>query len=190
MDEIMNMYQKEFSIKRLEETRDVFIFCCFTGFAFNDVLKLSKDNIEIGIDGEKWVCKDRQKTKTAEKVPLLPIAMEIILNYAFDPYCIRNNTLLPVCCNQRFNGYLKEIPHLCGISKYVTSHTARHTFATTVTLENDMPIETVSQMLGHRSIRTTQIYAKITQSKVSNNMKTLKEKLNAIAREKNAITKQ
>ena len=190
MEEIMKIYYKDFSIKRLEETRDVFIFCCFTGFAFNDVLNLTRDNIEIGIDGEKWICKDRQKTKTAERIPLLPMAMEILSKYAFDGYCIKHNRLLPVCCNQRFNGYLKEIAVLCDVSKYLTSHTARHTFATTVTLENDMPIETVSQMLGHKSIRTTQIYAKITQLKVSNNMKTLKEKLNAITLEKNNITKQ
>ena len=183
MSEIMTLYNKEFEIKRLEEVRDVYIFCCFTGFAFYDVSKLTQENIELGIDGEKWVFKERQKTKTVERIPLLPTALEIISKYSCDPYCLQNNCLLPVCSNARFNGYLKEVAHIAGISKYLTSHTARHTFATTVTLENDMPIETVSQLLGHKSIRTTQIYAKITHTKLSNNMKALREKLDTMTKQ-------
>src|SRR5690606_19257065 len=96
--------------------------------------------------------------------------------YKNHPYCIANNRLLPIKSNQRFNGYLKEIADICGIDKNLTPHTARHTFATTVTLANGVPLETVSAMLGHKSIRTTQIYAKIVASKVSNDMKLLKEK--------------
>lgn len=183
MSEIMTLYNKKLEIKRLEEVRDVYIFCCFTGFAFYDVSKLTKENIELGIDGEKWVFKERQKTKTAERIPLLPIALEIINKYSHDQYCLENNCLLPVCSNVRFNGYLKEVAQIAGISKYLTSHTARHTFATTVTLENDMPIETVSQLLGHKSIRTTQIYAKITHTKLSNNMKALRTKLDAVTKQ-------
>ena len=131
----------------------------------------------IGIDGEKWIVKDREKTQTAERVPLLPIPLEIVNRYKESPYCQLYRHLLPVNSNQRYNANLQEIAVLCGINKHLTTHTARHTFATTVTLENDVPIETVSQMLGHKCIRTTQIYAKITQQKVSNSMRALRERL-------------
>ena len=129
------------------------------------------------MDGNKWVIKDREKTKSPEQIPLLPIALEIIEKYRDHPVCIHRNCLLPVNSNQRYNGYLKEIADICGIKKHLTTHTARHTFATTVALEHDVPLETVSQMLGHKSIRTTQIYAKVTQRKVSNNMEELKKRL-------------
>ncbi len=177
MDEIMLLYSKQLLLERLEEVRDIYLFCCFTGFAYLDVRNLKPENIIIGIDSEKWISKDREKTNTAERVPLLPIPLEIIEKYKNTPYCRLHNCLLPVSSNQRFNGYLKEVATICGINKYLTTHTARHTFATTVTLEHDVPIETVSQMLGHKSIRTTQIYAKITQKKVSNNMKALRNRL-------------
>jgi len=142
-----------------------------------DVLTLTPANIVTGIDGEKWLAKNRTKTDSPEHIPLLPIAAEIIERYKDDLYCKHYGRLLPVNSNQRYNGYLKEIASICGIKKYLTTHTARHTFATTVTLENDVPIETVSQLLGHKSIRTTQIYAKITQHKISNNMRVLKNRL-------------
>lgn len=177
MDEIMIMYRKELHIDRLMEVRDVYLFCCFTGFAYQDVANLTKDNIMRGIDGEQWMVKDRKKTNSPERVPLIPISLEIVEKYKDYPYCVFNNRLLPVNSNQRFNGYLKEIAVICGIKKHLTTHTARHTFATTVTLEHDVPLKTVSQMLGHKSIRTTQIYAKVTQRKVSNNMKELKNRL-------------
>lgn len=136
-----------------------------------------------GIDREKWIVKNRVKTDSPERVPLLPIALEIVERYKNDPFCIHYKRLLPVNSNQRYNGYLKEIAAICGITKHLTTHTARHTFATTVTLENDVPIETVSQMLGHKNIRTTQIYAKITQRKISNNMKALRNRLSDMGEE-------
>lgn len=111
-------------------------------------------------------------------VPLLPLAKEILRKYKDHPHCVANNVLLPIKSNQRFNGYLKEISDLCGINKNLTTHTARHTFATTVTLANGVPLETVSAMLGHKSIRTTQIYAKIVASKVSEDMQVLKQRFN------------
>ncbi|MFB6456785.1 tyrosine-type recombinase/integrase [Chitinophaga sp. Hz27] len=181
MDEIMNLYNKQL-IPRLAEIRDIYLFCCFTGYAYTDVLHLTPDNLVIGIDGEKWIVKDREKTQTAERVPLLPIPLEIVNRYKESPYCLLYRRLLPVNSNQRYNAYLEEIATLCDIKKHLTTHTARHTFATTVTLENDVPIETVSQMLGHKCICTTQIYAKITQQKVSNNMRALRERL-AVDRE-------
>lgn len=177
MEEIMTLYNKELHLDRLKEVRDVFIFCCFTGHAYQDVLNLKPDNVVTGIDGEKWVVKNRVKTDNPERVPLLPIALEIVERYKDHPYCKIYGCLLPVNSNQRYNGYLKEIATICGIKKHLTTHTARHTFATTVTLEHDVPLETVSQLLGHKSVRTTQIYAKITQRKISNNMRALKDRL-------------
>lgn len=177
MEEILNLYTKDISNPRLSEVRDVYIFSCFTGYAYETVYRLKPENIFNGIDGLKWISKHRAKSKTKEMVPLLPIPLEIIDKYKNHPYCVEGNRLLPVNCNQRYNAYLKEIADICDINKHLTTHTARHTFATTVTLENDVPIETVSNMLGHKDIRTTQIYAKITKRKVSNNMKDLREKL-------------
>lgn len=179
MEEIMKLYQKELP-QRLAEVRDVFVFCCFTGFSYIDVYQLSAENIITGIDGGKWVVKSREKTGTSETVPLLSIALEIIERYKNDLYCETKGCLLPVNTNQCYNAYLKEIAILCDIKKHLTTHIARHTFATTVTLENDVPIETVSKMLGHKNIKTTQLYAKVTERKVSNNMKDLSSKLERI----------
>jgi integrase len=171
------MYNKEIKIERLAEVRDVYIFCCFTGYAFETVYKLNQDDMYTGLDGRTWISRDRSKTDNEEAVPLLPIPLAILKKYKGNSYCISTRRLLPVNSNQRYNGYLKEVATVCGINKELTTHTARHTFATTVTLENDVPIETVSKMLGHKSIRTTQIYAKITKRKTSNNMQALQEKL-------------
>ncbi|PZP47831.1 MAG: hypothetical protein DI598_10605 [Pseudopedobacter saltans] len=177
MQELKALSTKEFSIQRLEEARDAFVFMCYTGFAYADVKELSNSNIFKGLDGGDWISKNRKKTNTNECVPLLPPAIEIIEKYRNHPYCVSNNLLLPIKSNQKFNGYLKEIADVCGIGKDLSTHAARHTFATTVTLENDMPLETVSRMLGHRSLKTTQRYAKITNKKISENMTLLKNKL-------------
>lgn len=177
MDELIKVYDKHITSRRIAEVRDVYVFCCFTGYAFETVYGLQPDNVFTGVDGSLWIGKNRAKTGTEEKVPLLPIALEIIERYKDHPYCVRQNKLLPVNCNQRFNSYLKELADICEIDKHLTTHTARHTFATTVTLENDVPIETVSKMLGHKDLRTTQIYARMTNRKISNNMKTLMGKI-------------
>jgi site-specific recombinase XerD len=176
-EELNLIMKKDINIERLEEVRDVFIFCCYTGFAYSDVYKFERDALTIGIDGEYWLSTNRQKTNTRESVPLLPIALEIIQKYRDNEYCVEHNKLLPVNSNQRYNAYLKEIADICGIKKKITTHIARHTFATTVTLANGVPIETVSSMLGHNSIRTTQIYAKVVEKKVSEDMQLLKAKL-------------
>lgn len=176
-EELMHMYNKNFSIQRLEEVKDAYLFMCFTGYAFKDVEMLTPDHVTKYFDGEDWIIKNRHKTWCRENVPLLPYAKAIIEKYKNHPYCIANNRLLPVNSNQKFNAYLKEVADLCGIQKELTTHTARHTFATTVTLANGVPIETVSAMLGHKSIKTTQIYAKIVAAKISKDMKELKDKL-------------
>jgi site-specific recombinase XerD len=161
----------------MRNVRDVFIFCCYTGFAYADVFQFDHDAVIKGLDGEYWISKNRQKTGIRESVPLLPIALDIINMYRDNEYCKKNNKLLPVNSNQKYNAYLKELADLCGIDKHLTTHIARHTFATTVTLANGVPIETVSSMLGHTNIRTTQIYAKVVEKKVSEDMQNLKAKL-------------
>ncbi|MGE6397932.1 site-specific integrase [Chryseobacterium scophthalmum] len=173
-EEIQSVYDKEFASDRLNQVRDIFLFSCYTGLAYIDVVKLSKSHINIGIDGDKWIFTNRQKTGTATRVPLLPLAQEIILKYEDHPECVNLNVLFPVLSNQKMNSYLKEIANVCGINKELTFHIARHTFATTVTLSNGVPIESVSKMLGHKNLKTTQHYAKILDMKVSDDMAILK----------------
>ena len=164
---------------RIEMVRDIFLFSCYTGLAYADVKKLSHSEIVIGIDGERWIFTNRQKTESLSRIPLLPPALEIIDKYRDYPAKKTSDLILPVLSNQKMNAYLKEIADLCGIKKNLTYHTARHTFATTVTLSNGIPMETVSKMLGHRNIKTTQQYAKIVDQKLSDDMRGLKEKMRA-----------
>ncbi|MTI40008.1 site-specific integrase [Fulvivirga lutimaris] len=174
-DEIRTIYEKEISMERLGHVRDIFLFCCYTGLAYADVKKLTADNITKGLDGEQWIYVDRTKTGTSSNVPLLPVAEEIINKYKANPIVLNSGALLPVISNQKMNAYLKELATLCEIKKNLTFHIARHTFATTVTLSNGVPIESVSSMLGHKNLKTTQIYAKVVQEKVSQDMKKLKD---------------
>lgn len=176
-EEIQMMLYKKLHIARLEQVRDIFIFCCYTGLSYSDVKKLTNNNLVKGIDGEMWIKTKRTKTNTLSKIPLLPTALMILDNYKDHIEVINGDVLLPVLSNQKSNAYLKEIADLCGINKNLTTHLARHTFATTITLSNGVPIETVSKMLGHKSLRTTQHYAKILDRKVSDDMAILKSKL-------------
>lgn len=176
-EEIQTIYEKKFASDRLNQVRDIFLFSCYTGLAYVDVKKLIKSNVNIGIDGEQWIFTQRQKTDTSTRVPLLPLAQELILKYEDHPECVNSNVLFPVLSNQKMNSYLKEIAGVCGINKELTFHIARHTFATTVTLSNGVPIESVSKMLGHTTIKTTQHYAKILDKKVSDDMLILRNKL-------------
>jgi site-specific recombinase XerD len=176
-EELKRLADKQFSFERLNQVKDIFMFSCFTGLAYADTKKLRRSEIIIGIDGEKWVFTSRQKTDTESRIPLLPQALQIIERYKDHPQCNNTGRLLPVLSNQKMNSYLKEIGDQCGIRKQFTYHTARHTFATTVTLSNGVPIETVSKMLGHKNLRTTQHYAKILDRKVSQDMQLLKQKL-------------
>ncbi|MBS1598172.1 MAG: site-specific integrase [Bacteroidetes bacterium] len=173
LNAIMN---QELTGERLSNVRDIFIFSCFSGLSYADVKKMKRSEIIIGIDGEKWLVSKRQKTNVSAKIPLLPIAINIIDKYANHRQCLLQDRVLPVLSNQKMNSYLKEIAEKSGVNKVLTYHIARHTFATTVTLSNGVPIETVSKMLGHRNIRTTQHYAKILDRKISDDMKRLREK--------------
>ncbi|MGC4041879.1 MAG: site-specific integrase [Flavobacterium sp.] len=177
--EIELIINKRFVSDRLSEVRDIFIFCCFTGLAYIDVKQLDENHIGFGIDGNKWIFKNRQKTETASHIPILPIAQEIIDKYKDHPICLNSNIILPVKSNQKMNSYLKEIADVCGVNKKLTFHVARYTFATTVTLSNGIPIESVSKMLGHKNIRMTQHYAKVVDRKVSQDMAILKDKFSS-----------
>jgi len=175
-EELYKLETKEFDIERLDQIRDIFIFSCYTGLSYIDLYNLSEEDITVGMDGEKWIHFKRQKTATPFSVPLLPKAIELIEKYQNHPR-VRENQLLPVVSNQKTNAYLKEIADLCEIKKTLTFHIARHTFATTVTLTNGVPIETVSKMLGHTKLATTQIYAKVVENKIGEDMAALKQKL-------------
>lgn len=170
-EEINALMERQFSISRLEQVRDVFIFSCYTGLAYIDVAKLTASDFVIGIDGKRWIKVKRTKTKSLSSIPLLPIAERIIAKYS--PIPCDKDQLLPVYSNQKTNGYLKEIADLCGITKNLTFHVARHTFATTITLSNGVPIESVSKMLGHKSLKTTQHYAKILDTKLAEDISNL-----------------
>ncbi|MFT6931286.1 MAG: integrase [Sediminicola sp.] len=175
--ELQDMVDKRLLIGRLEQVKDIFLFSCFTGLAYSDVKKLSKNDVVIGIDGHKWIKIKRSKTDTRSSIPILPTASDILEKYEQHPEVLDQGKLLPVLSNQKMNAYLKEIADVCAISKNLTFHLARHTFATTVTLSNGVPIESVSKMLGHKSLRTTQHYAKILDRKVSEDMEILRLKM-------------
>lgn len=165
-EELEAMASKTFVSTRLEQVRDIFLFSCYTGLAYVDVQTLKRSEIVQGFDGEQWIFTSRQKTDTPSRIPLLPYALSVIKKYRGHPQCEIEDRVLPILSNQKMNAYLKEIADVCGISKDLTFHIARHTFATTVTLLNGVPIETVSKMLGHTNIKTTQHYARILDIKL------------------------
>lgn len=177
-EELSSIESKKLSIERLSFVRDLFVFSCYTGLAYIDAISLKAENIAIGIDGEYWITTFRQKTTQPVRIPLLPKALDIVDKYKTHPKALYKGTVFPVISNQKLNSYLKELADLCSITKPLTFHIARHTFATTVTLTNGVPIETVSKLLGHTDIKTTQIYAKIVEKKVSNDMMQLRQALN------------
>ena len=174
--EIQKIIEIDFKTERLSLVRDIFLFSCFTGLAYIDAKNLTKSHISIGIDGEKWIFTHRQKTESASKIPILPVTQMIIDKYSDHPQSNNEDKLLPILSNQKMNAYLKEIAGVCEIEKELTFHIARHTFATTVTLTNGVPIESVSKMLGHKNLRTTQHYAKVLDRKVSDDMMVLRDK--------------
>ncbi|TGD59131.1 site-specific integrase [Flavobacterium humi] len=178
-EELAILTDKELSIERLRHVRDMFLFSCYTGLSYIELAELTPNKIVTGIDRGLWISTSRAKTDTRVRVPLLPVATDLMEKYRDDPRALNNGTVFPVISNQRMNGYLKEIADVCGIMKTLTFHIARHTFATTVTLSNGVPIESVSKMLGHTSIRTTQIYAKVVEHKLSEDMRNLEQRMSA-----------
>jgi site-specific recombinase XerD len=172
--ELAAIEHKDFQVPRLNWARDLFVFSCYTGLAYCDLMNLKPEHISLGMDRGQWIMTARKKTNQPLRIPLLPKAQVIMQKYQDDPRAAFTGTVFAALSNQKLNSYLKEIADLCGIKKNLTFHLARHTFATTVTLTNGVPIETVSKMLGHASIRTTQIYAKVVEKKVSQDMGALR----------------
>jgi integrase len=175
-EELSLIMNKKFGNERLDNTKDVFLFGCFTGLAYSDLKSLTPEHIVKGEDGRMWIHTQRLKTDMTSHIPLLPMALQIIEKYQYNPHCQKYDKLLPVYTNQKMNCYLKEIADLCGITKKISTHMARHTFATTVTLNNDIPIESVSKMLGHSSIKMTETYARLLDKKVSKDMEKIRDK--------------
>ncbi len=172
-DELKSLENYDFSQTRLQQVKDLFVFCCYTGLAFKEMSNLKPDHIVKGFDGNKWIKMNREKTSKPLMIPLLPKALDMINKYQ------NEEVLLPLISNQRFNSYLKEIADIVGLKKNLTHHIARKTFASTVLLFNDVPMEIVSELLGHSKISTTQdYYAKIVNKKLSETMKDLSERLN------------
>jgi integrase len=177
LDELGRIEDKQFTLERLDLVKNIFVFACYTGLSYSDISKLHKRHLAIGEDGNEWLIIDRTKTSTRCRIPMLPKAKEILEAFKDYPSIIGTGKLLPVLSNQRLNSYLKEIADVCKIEKNLSMHMARHTFATSVTLSNGVPIETVSKILGHTSLKTTQIYAKILDKKISDDMSDLQIKL-------------
>ena len=182
-DELQVIMNKKFTIPRLALVRDIFVFACFTGLAFADVFTLRKENLIQDNSGDWWIRKGRiklerrRKASSISNVPLLPVPLAILKKYENHPICIKKGCCLPVFCNQKMNSYLKEIADFCGIKKNLTTHVARHTFGTTITLANNVPLQDVSVMLGHASTRMTQHYARVMNPSLKESMNNVKKRL-------------
>lgn len=182
-NELQAIMKKEFDIPRLALVRDIFVFACWTGLAFADIFTLSPEHLEQDNNGDWWIRKGRvklehrRKASSISNVPLLPIPLAILKKYENSPVCVKRGTCLPVLSNQRMNSYLKEIADLCGVNKPLTTHAARHTFATTITLANNVPLQDVSAMLGHASTRMTQHYARVMTSSLKESMNKVRVRL-------------
>ena len=174
--ELLSIMEKTFPIERLAHVRDMFVFSCYTGLAYVDVHKLKRSELERSPNGKLWIRTRRQKTGVRAHIPLLDVAEQILDKYAQMDVPI-DAPVLPIISNQKMNAYLKEIADVCGIDKCLSFHVARHTFATTVTLMNGVPIESVSKMLGHKNIKSTQHYARVVDQKVGEDMERLALKL-------------
>ena len=174
--ELKVLLNKEITITRLSQVRDIFCFCCLTGLAFTDVQQLKAEHLVADIHGKIWIRKARQKTKNMCNIPLLDEAQKIIDRYRDHPYCQTHGVLLPVCSNQKMNSYLKELADICGIRKNLSTHCARHTFAT-LTLASGATIDNVAKMLGHANVNMTRRYAKVLDSSIMRDMEVVAENM-------------
>lgn len=177
MNELERIMAKAITIQRIGVVRDMFVFSCFTGLSYSDMKKLCCRHIETKEDGKKWIILNRTKTGVRSAIPLLPQAIKILDKYEPPFIPDKDSPILPIVSNQKMNAYLKELADICGVETRLTFHLARHTFATTITLTNGVPIETVSKMLGHTNLKTTQVYSKVVDTKIANDMLTLATKL-------------
>lgn len=175
--QLETLLHKPIENERLSIVRDVFVFSCLTGLAYSDISDLKLAELSIGIDGKIWIQKKRKKSKVTFKVPLLEATLKIIEKYKSHPRCIKFGLVLPVLSNSKYNEYLKEIAAICGINISLTTHVARHTFATTVALLNGISLVALRDMLGHKRISQTEHYAKVLPIMISTEMEVLERKL-------------
>lgn len=176
MHELKTILAKHIAIPRMEQVRDIFCFCCLTGLAFTDVKQLRQEHIVTDINGMQWIRKARQKTKNMCNIPLMSLACDILDKYRAHPYCLKYDVLLPVTTNQKMNAYLKELADICGITKHLSTHTARHTFAT-LTLAGGATIDNVAKMLGHSDTNMTRHYARILDSSILRDMQLVEKSM-------------
>ena len=177
-EELQTIMNKEFTIPRLALVKDIFIFALYTGLAFIDMYNLRPEHVSENNNGNLWIVKPREKTNNLCNIPLLSIPKQILEKYKDNPYCMDKGTLLPVPCNQKMNSYLKEIADLCGIKKNLTTHTARHSFASVIALANNVSLPNVAKMLGHSSTRMTQHYAKVLDQTILRDMQEVEKQIN------------
>lgn len=186
MEELETMMKKEFAIERLEMVRDVFCFCCATGLSFIDAKELTPEHLFKDNNGNLWIRKSRHKmirrnrAACMSNIPLLGMAQKILEKYQNHPICEKKGICLPMYSNQKMNSYLKEIADFCGIKKNLTTHVARHTFGTTITLANNVSLQNVSKMMGHTSTRMTQHYARVLDHNIFNDMQGVESRLSAL----------
>ena len=173
--ELSTIMNKTFTLDRLNEVRDIFVFCALTGLSFSDVEGLKPEHVSVDDDGNYWIHKARQKTKNVCSIPYLESARAIAEKYKGHPLCEKRGVLLPVISNQRMNSYLGEIAGICGINKPLTMHIARHSFAC-LAFANGVSMEIIARMLGHSDIRTTKIYAKVIDKSIAEQMSGLAAK--------------
>lgn len=162
---------------RLRLSKDLFVFASYTGLSYIEVKHIKKGNLVTGVDGSQWIATNRQKTKTPVKVPLLGRAEQILEKYRDFADSNGYGLLLPCLANPTLNRDLKDLAEMAGIEKHLTFHVARHTFATTITLTNGVPVETVSKLLGHTKLSTTKRYARVVEQKISHDIAALRKKM-------------
>jgi integrase len=173
LEELKRIENKVFSNRRLDVVKDIFLFSCYTSYAPIDVMNLRQGNYSLDDDLDSWLRTKRQKTKVKTNVLVIPPLKRIIEKYKDDPECVEDNRLVPKLSNTKMNAYLKEVADLCDIDKNLTWYVGRHTFATTVALANGIPMEIISQIMGHKRITQTQHYAKLMDGSVKKHMKNL-----------------
>lgn len=181
--EVDDIYNKKFSNESLERVRDVFIFSCYTGLAYCDVVRLSEEHIVKTIDGYRWLKINRRKTKVVCDIPLFPVSEEIIKKYESNQSVINSGRLLPVLSNQKMNAYLKDIGDLCGIHKSIHYHMSRHVFGSTIAAANRLPIETMMRIMGHTTTTQARHYAKISKAMIVDDVAALRLKLSELKKD-------
>jgi integrase len=178
-DELKAIEDMQLANPSLAIVQDLFLFSCYTGLAYCDVMKFSDEDLSFSGEGKAWIETYRQKSTEFSPVPLLSPAVALIEKYRNDPRSVARSKIFPYVSNQEMNRGIKIIAEIAGIKKYMSFHKARHTFGSVVTLKNGVPVETVQQMMGHKKISTTMLYAKVDEEKIQSDMDKVEQKLSA-----------